>query len=100
MLNRTFVLKIGIFSTHQECRKLHNFASLTAIAIALNSAPIDRLRLTKRELPQSLRQALEEFEDLLDPSANHRTYRAALRELSEGENSHRCIPWIGTFFLR
>ncbi|KAG6861734.1 hypothetical protein C0995_012738 [Termitomyces sp. Mi166 len=88
--SRAQVFKFFV-NTAVACRNFRNFASVTAIANALHSAPIDRLRLTKRELPPHLRHILDELDDLLDPSSNHKTYRAALRESSSGD---RCIPWI------
>ncbi|KAG6833188.1 hypothetical protein H0H87_010250 [Tephrocybe sp. NHM501043] len=90
---RARVLKFFV-NTAVACRNLRNYASVTAIANALHSAPIDRLRLTKKELPQLLRHTLDDLDDLLDPSSNHKTYRAALREFSTEEYRDKCIPWI------
>ncbi|RDB23999.1 Serine/threonine-protein kinase STY17 [Hypsizygus marmoreus] len=91
--SRAQVLKFFV-NTAMECRKLRNFASVTAVANALHSAPIERLRLTRRELSPPLRQALDELDDLLDPSSNHRTYRAALRECASQNCRDACVPWI------
>ncbi|KAG5645835.1 hypothetical protein DXG03_005176 [Asterophora parasitica] len=91
--SRAQVLKFFV-NTALACRKFRNFSSVTAIANALHSAPIDRLRQTKNELSPELKLALDELDDLLDPSANHRTYRAALREFSDSEYRDACIPWI------
>ncbi|KAG6853700.1 hypothetical protein C0991_002235 [Blastosporella zonata] len=81
-------------NTAVACRSFRNFSSATAIANALHSAPIDRLRLTKRELSPHLCHILDDLGKLLDPSSNHKTYRAALREFSSAEYRDRWIPWI------
>ncbi|KAG5652947.1 hypothetical protein H0H81_002955 [Sphagnurus paluster] len=91
--SRAQVLKFFV-NTAMACRKFRNFSSVTAIANALHSAPIDRLRLTRKELSPQLKQALDDLDDLLDPSSNHRTYRAALREFSELDQRDACVPWI------
>ncbi|KAF5386738.1 hypothetical protein D9615_001785 [Tricholomella constricta] len=91
--SRAQVLKFFV-NAALACRKFRNFSSVTAIANALHSAPIDRLRLTKEELSPQLRHVLDDLDDLLDPSSNHRTYRAALRESSDQEHRDACIPWI------
>ncbi|KAF8061461.1 hypothetical protein FPV67DRAFT_1509075 [Lyophyllum atratum] len=90
---RAQVLKFFV-NTAVACRNFRNFSSVTAIANALHSAPIDRLRLTKKELSPQLRQALDDLDDLLDPSSNHRTYRAALREIYDPDYRDACVPWI------
>lgn len=68
---------------------------MTAISTALQSAPIDRLKLTKNALPQILKQWLGELDDIVDPTANHRAYKAALTEIWDPEYSDTCIPWLG-----
>ncbi|KAG6909463.1 hypothetical protein DXG01_000448 [Tephrocybe rancida] len=90
---RAQVLKFFV-NTAVACLNFRNFSSATAISNALHSAPIDRLRLTKKELSPHLRHILDDLEDLLDPSSNHKTYRVALRESSSEKFRDRCIPWI------
>lgn len=78
---------------------MRNFASMTAITIALNSSHIRRLPLTGRWIPDEKKRLLAEFEKIVDPSSNHRTYRAALAEVIDQEYAGNCIPWLGLFFL-
>jgi son of sevenless-like protein len=90
---RADVLKFFIH-TAQECRKLRNFSSLVAIAIALHSAPIERLKLTKSSLTLQMQGKLQALYDIIDPKSNHRGYREALNDVSSIEQRDRCIPWL------
>lgn len=81
--------------TRQECRKLRNYGSLIAIGIALHSAPIEHLKLTKQSLSLSMRRELEELEDIFDPSSNHRGYHKVLNQVFDQEMRNYCIPWLG-----
>ncbi|TFK42874.1 ras guanine nucleotide exchange factor domain-containing protein [Crucibulum laeve] len=91
--NRTQVLSFFI-NTALECLRLRNFASLTAIAIALHSTPIERLKLTRDGLSPYLRRKLDELNDLVDPSSNHRAYRRALERPVDPDYANTCIPWL------
>lgn len=77
-------------NTAQECRRLRNFSSTTAIANALQSAPVERLQYTRQRLPANALRTLEGLISLLDPSSNHRAYRAALRE----SHDQPTLPWL------
>ncbi|KAF8181559.1 ras guanine nucleotide exchange factor domain-containing protein [Pholiota molesta] len=90
---RADVLKFFIH-TAQECRKLRNFSSVVAIASALHSDPIERLKLTKSAMTFQMQGKLEALEDIINPTANHRGYRNAVNDtLSIDERDH-CIPWL------
>ncbi|KAF8892698.1 ras guanine nucleotide exchange factor domain-containing protein [Infundibulicybe gibba] len=91
--SRVQVLKFFI-NAALECRKMRNFSSLTAIAMALHSAPIERLGMSRKELPQGYKQVLDELEDLLDPTSGHRAYKAALAQSVDPEYHDSCIPWL------
>ncbi|PPQ89078.1 hypothetical protein CVT25_006450 [Psilocybe cyanescens] len=78
----------------RECRKLRNFSSLVAIATALHSSPIERLRLTRLELSMQVQNKLGALKDILDVSANHRSYREALEEGIDTSGKGPCIPWL------
>ncbi|KAF8163016.1 ras guanine nucleotide exchange factor domain-containing protein [Crassisporium funariophilum] len=91
--HRADVLKFFIH-TAQECRKLRNFSSLVAIASALHSAPIERLKLTKAELTLQMQGKLDSLDDIINPSSNHRGYREALNEFNGAGLRDRCIPWL------
>ncbi|KAJ6547312.1 ras guanine nucleotide exchange factor domain-containing protein [Mycena capillaripes] len=92
---RAEVLKFFVNTAH-ECRKLRNFASLSAITNALQSTPIERLTLTVGALSPHLQEMLQELKSLLDPSNNHLTYRAALKPGEALDSKYRdfCIPWL------
>jgi son of sevenless-like protein len=94
---RAEVLKFFV-NTAQECRKLRNFASLSAITNALQSTPIERLTLTIGALSPHLQDMLKDLRNLLDPSNNHLTYRAALKpqESLDPQYKEFCVPWLGT----
>lgn len=82
-------------SSWQECRKLRNYQSLIAIAIALDSAPVQSLELTRNYLSSNMVSQLEALVSLPDPEGNHSRYRAALNEVIDPAYRDCCIPWIG-----
>lgn len=71
---------------------------MTAITSALQSAPIQRLKLTTNSLPAQLHHLQLDLENILNPGYNHRAYRAALQEHLDPEFQHSCIPWLGMSF--
>ncbi|KAL1693512.1 ras guanine nucleotide exchange factor domain-containing protein [Schizophyllum commune] len=79
-----------LINTAEECRRLRNFSSTTAIANALQSSPIERLRYTRQRIPATAQRTLDELVSLLDPSSNHRAYRAALRQ----SHDRPTLPWL------
>jgi hypothetical protein len=84
----------------QECRKFRNFASMSAIITALQSAPIARLTLTNNELLPPAKQLLDNLSHVLDPAHDHRAYKAALNETLDPEFKDSCIPWLGKYSCR
>ncbi|KAJ7135013.1 ras guanine nucleotide exchange factor domain-containing protein [Mycena crocata] len=92
---RAEVLKFFVNTAH-ECHRLRNFESLSAIANALQSTPIERLTLTVGALSPHLQTMLQDLKNLLDPSNNHLTYRAALNPEEALDYHYRdfCIPWL------
>lgn len=68
-----------------------------AIAIALHSVPIERLKLTKSNLTLQMQGKLQALYDIIDPVANHRGYREALNNVSSIEQRDGCIPWLRQF---
>jgi len=80
---RRFVL------TAEECRKLQNFSSMSAIVAALQSVP--QLMLTREsKLTKSEKQLLRQLEGILSPHGDHRAYREAL----QSNKSPVAIPWL------
>jgi son of sevenless-like protein len=80
-------------NTAQECRKLRNFSSLVAIAIALHSV-LEPLKLTKSSLTFEMQDKLQDLYDIIDPTANYRGYWEGLNDVSSVEQRDRCIPWL------
>ncbi|TFK26396.1 ras GEF [Coprinopsis marcescibilis] len=90
---RMGVIKFYIH-TALECRKLRNYSSLVAIAIALNSTPVERLALTKDLLPAKMTEALANIVSVIQPHGNHSAYRQELETVVDPEYSEYCIPWL------
>ncbi|KAF8906062.1 hypothetical protein CPB84DRAFT_1844704 [Gymnopilus junonius] len=74
--------------------KLRNFSSLVAIATTLHSVTVERLRATRAELTVQMQGKLDALQDIIDPSSNHRSYRAALNEATNPDERQHCIPWL------
>ncbi|KAJ7046529.1 ras guanine nucleotide exchange factor domain-containing protein [Mycena alexandri] len=91
---RAEVFKFFVNTAH-ECWKMRNFESLSAITTALQSTE-ERLTLTVGALSSHLRDMLQDLKNLLDPSNNHLTYRAALKpeEALDPQYRNFCIPWL------
>ncbi|KAJ7172716.1 ras guanine nucleotide exchange factor domain-containing protein [Mycena filopes] len=91
---RAEVFKFFINTAH-ECRKLRNFASLSAITTALQSTE-ERLVLTVGALPSHLQVTLQDLKRLLDPTNNHLSYRTALKPEEALDPLYRnfCLPWL------
>ena len=81
--------------TRQECRKLRNYGSLIAIGIALHSAPIKHLKLTKENLSSRMSRNLKELKDIFNPSSNHRGYHKVLNQVVDQKMRNYCVPWLG-----
>ncbi|RXW17474.1 hypothetical protein EST38_g8391 [Candolleomyces aberdarensis] len=80
--------------TANECRKLRNYHSLIAIAIALDSAPVQSLDLTREPLSSNMVAQLEALVRLPHPEGNYSRYREVLAELIDPAYRDYCIPWI------
>ncbi|KAH9967849.1 hypothetical protein BC827DRAFT_1168576 [Russula dissimulans] len=75
--------------TAEECRKLQNFSSMSAIVAALQSIP--QLVLTREsKLTKGEKQFLSRLDEILAPQGDHRAYREALKNL-KGPSA---IPWL------
>jgi len=84
-----FFIKVAM-----ECRRYRNFASMSAITIALNSAHIRRCFLTRKLVREDMRELLRGLDRILNPSSNHQAYRAAVKEVRDSKYAKNCIPWI------
>ena len=76
----------------KHARKIHNYATLLQITIALTSIDCSRLTKTWELVPTAEKEALEELETLITPIKNFHN----LREEMETANSEEgCIPVVG-----
>jgi hypothetical protein len=86
----------------QECRKLQNFSSMSAIITALQcatraSSTTSQLVLTREsKLLRSEKQLLCKLEEILNPIGDHYNYHEALRNVG---SPPLAIPWLGTCTL-
>lgn len=78
----------------KQCRKMHNYATMFQLTIALTSVDCSRLTKTWALIPPAEKRAVAEMEKLVSPIKNF----MALREEMETSNSEEgCIPVIGMF---
>ena len=76
----------------KHARKIHNYATLLQLTIALTSIDCSRLTKTWELVPAAERKALDELETLITPIKNFHN----LREEMETANSEEgCIPIVG-----
>ncbi|KAK0459498.1 uncharacterized protein EV420DRAFT_1763213 [Desarmillaria tabescens] len=82
-------------NTGQECLKIRNFASVAAIATALQSEAIqDHLKMTLGQLTPRQRQAMDGLINIMNPMYKYRSYHTALGQPSQLDDRERCVPWI------
>ncbi|KAF5272240.1 hypothetical protein FQA39_LY01322 [Lamprigera yunnana] len=63
------------------CKEYQNLNAFCAIVMGLSNMAISRLSLTWEKLPSKFRKLYTEFESLIDPSRNHRSYRVSVSKL-------------------
>ena len=78
----------------QQAKKVHNYATLLQLTIALTSVDCTRLSKTWEMVPASERKILEELETLVTPRRNFHNLRMEMEKANAAEG---CIPVIGTF---
>ncbi|KAJ3090106.1 hypothetical protein HK102_004664 [Quaeritorhiza haematococci] len=100
------IIKVG-----KECKKLRNYNTLLAIISGLNIASVARLKNTweanaapritfsqmSMELDSKKLKELQEFEILLNPQHNYRSYRGIFEALERDPNPPPCIPIMSIF---
>uniref|UniRef100_UPI003590140A rap guanine nucleotide exchange factor 4-like n=2 Tax=Myxine glutinosa TaxID=7769 RepID=UPI003590140A len=64
-----------------HCKEYHNLNSFFAIIMGLSNVAVSHLTLTWEKLPSKFKKIYSEFENLMDPSRNHRAYRLAVSKL-------------------
>ena len=76
----------------KHARKIHNYATLLQLTIALTSIDCSRLTKTWELVPAAERTALEELETLITPIKNFHNLREEMETASCDEG---CIPVVG-----
>lgn len=76
----------------QRCRMLNNFSSMWAVAGALNSAAIFRLRRTWDLIGYHTKELFEKMNFLTQISRNYAHYRELLRQVNLP-----CVPFSGLY---
>ncbi|XP_031414389.1 rap guanine nucleotide exchange factor 4 [Clupea harengus] len=64
-----------------HCREFRNLNSFFAIIMGMSNPAVSRLSQTWEKLPSKFKKFYAEFESLLDPSRNHRSYRLTVAKM-------------------
>lgn len=64
-----------------SCKEYQNLNAFCAITMGLSNMAISRLSQTWEKLPSKFRKLYTEFESVIDPSRNHRSYRLSVSKL-------------------
>ena len=80
----------------QQCRKIHNYATLLQLTIALTSVDCTRLTKTWEMIPAAEKKILQDLETLVTPLKNFHNLRLEMEKANADEG---CIPVVGMFRL-
>ncbi|XP_055493946.1 rap guanine nucleotide exchange factor 4 [Leucoraja erinacea] len=64
-----------------HCKEYRNLNSFFALIMGLGNVAVSRLTQTWEKLPSKFKKIYTEFENLMDPSRNHRVYRLTVAKL-------------------
>ncbi|KAB5577133.1 hypothetical protein PHYPO_G00206430 [Pangasianodon hypophthalmus] len=64
-----------------HCKEFRNLNSFFAIIMGLSNPAVSRLSQTWEKLPSKFKKVYAEYENLMDPSRNHRAYRLTVAKL-------------------
>ncbi|KAK0483397.1 kinase-like domain-containing protein [Armillaria novae-zelandiae] len=82
-------------NTGQECLKMRNFASVAAIATALQSETIqNHLKTTLEQLTSRQRQSMDGLINIINPAYKYQAYHKSLGQPAQLFERERCVPWI------
>lgn len=76
----------------QQCRRVHNYATLLQLTIALTSVDCSRLTKTWAKIPATEKKILQDLETLVTPMRNFHNLR---REMETANAEEGCIPVVG-----
>ncbi|KAK3814468.1 MAG: ras guanine nucleotide exchange factor domain-containing protein [Benniella sp.] len=77
----------------EECLKLNNFDTLTAISCAIESTPVRRLHNTWEGISKAYIERAEQLRKTISSEFNYTVYRAKLKTVQAP-----CIPFLGLYF--
>ncbi|XP_073971367.1 exchange protein directly activated by cAMP isoform X3 [Rhodnius prolixus] len=63
------------------CKEYHNINGMFALVLGLSNVAVSRLSLTWDKLPSKSRKLYTQLEATIDPSRNHRAYRAVVSSM-------------------
>ena len=78
----------------QHCRKIHNYATMLQLTIALTSVDCTRLAKTWELIPASEQKVLAELETLVTPIKNFHNLRQEMETVNSEEG---CIPVVAMY---
>ena len=78
----------------QYCRKIHNYATLLQITIALTSVDCSRLTKTWELIPPAERKVVRDLETLITPIKNFHNLR---QEMETANSEDGCIPVVAMY---
>uniref|UniRef100_A0A4W6FWJ2 Rap guanine nucleotide exchange factor 4 n=1 Tax=Lates calcarifer TaxID=8187 RepID=A0A4W6FWJ2_LATCA len=64
-----------------HCKEYRNLNAFFAVVMGLSNPAVSRLSQTWEKLPSKFKKFYSEFENLMDPSRNHRAYRLTVSKL-------------------
>ncbi|XP_024081578.1 rap guanine nucleotide exchange factor 4, partial [Cimex lectularius] len=78
---RVHVLR-KIIKIASYCKEFHNINGMFALVLGLSNVAVSRLSATWDKLPSKSRKLYTQLEATIDPSRNHRAYRAVVTSMS------------------
>ncbi|KAF3694862.1 Rap guanine nucleotide exchange factor 4 [Channa argus] len=80
-LNKRVQLLKKFIKIAAHCKEYKNLNAFFAVIMGLSNPAISRLSQTWEKLPSKFKKFYSEFENLMDPSRNHRPYRLTFAKL-------------------
>ncbi|CAL8389613.1 unnamed protein product [Gadus morhua 'NCC'] len=80
-LNKRVQLFKKFIKIAAHCKEYGNLNSFFAVIMGMSNPAVCRLSLTWEKLPSKFKKFYGEFENLMDPSRNHRAYRLTVGQL-------------------
>ncbi|KAF9439200.1 hypothetical protein BGZ76_009373 [Entomortierella beljakovae] len=77
----------------EECLKLNNFDTLTAISCAIESTPVKRLHNTWEGINKGYYERSLQLKKMVSSDCNYSVYRSKLKSIRAP-----CIPFLGLYF--